>query len=141
MSRIIKCFSPLSACMASTDTMGSSPQEGCFQVSFPSVPLQSPVSQMCGIFSNRVFPSGSEFQTPYLPSPHFLISHFLFPVFYYLPLQSSPGHGHSLVSHFSVVSSGYMLTSNDPKLGSTNQREHVDFVLLGLHYLTLYNIF
>lgn len=134
-------LSPLSACMASSDTMGSSPQDGCLQVSFSSVPLQSPVSQVCGIFSNRVFPSGSEFQMPYLSSPRFLISHFLFSVFYYLPLQSSPGHGPSLISHFSVVSSGYMLTSNDSKLGSTNQREHADFVFLDLHYLTLYNIF
>lgn len=134
-------LSPLSACMASSDTMGSSPQDGFFQVSFSSVPLQSPVSQVCGIFSNRVFPSGSEFQMPYLSSPRFLISHFLFSVFYYLPLQSSPGHGPSLISHFSVVSSGYMLTSNDSKLGSTNQREHADFVFLDLHYLTLYNIF
>lgn len=125
--------------MASSDAMGSSPQEGCFQVSFSSIPLQSlkyVVSSATGLFL-QVLSS----KCPIYHPPHFLISHFLFPVFYYPPLQSSPGHGSSLVSCVSVVSSGYVLTPDDSKRGSTNQREEAGFVLRGLHHLTLYNIF
>lgn len=141
MSRIIKCFL---LCQLSWHLLilwdpvlrMDASRSVSAQFLFKVLCLKCVVSSATGSFL-QVLNS----KCPICHPPRFIISHFLFSVFYYLPLQSSPGHGPSLISHFSVVSSGYMLTSNDSKLGSTNQREHADFVFLDLHYLTLSNIF
>lgn len=41
--------------------------------------------------------------------------------------------------HLSVVSPGYVLTSEDVKLGTVDEKEHAMFVLLGPGSLTQYN--
>lgn len=50
--------SSVGACKAPSGTMRASPQKGIFQVSSCSV-HPSPVSEVCGVFSNKDLPSNS----------------------------------------------------------------------------------
>lgn len=62
--------SSVGACKAPSDTMRASPQKGNFQVSSCSI-HPCPVSEVCGVFSNKDLPSNSganqgEWQQPIL---------------------------------------------------------------------------
>jgi hypothetical protein len=70
--------------------------------------------------------------------PSFPISAFTVPVSYHTPLSSAPPHPLAKVPFYflvSVVTIGYVATSEESELRSTN-KEHVVFIFLGLGYLT-----
>ena len=55
---VFDCFSALSACIASLNTMEPRPPVGGFQVSCNLNP-SSPAWEICSVFNNRVLPSNS----------------------------------------------------------------------------------